>query len=89
MAGTLREDDMTTRQVNTVVRLTHDVPTLWLHRGDLGVVQSIRLSPADCYEVEFEDPGQGPVRALLTAELFESVERATEQATGVIRSERD
>jgi len=75
---------MTTSQVNTVVRLRHDVPAFWLHRGDLGVVRSIRLSPADCYEVEFEHPGECPVRALLTAEMFEAVERAAERAAGVI-----
>ena len=67
---------MTTTQLNALVRLTHDVPTHWLHRGDVGVVRCIRLSPADCYEVEFQEPGQCPVRALLDAELIEGVEPA-------------
>ena len=66
---------MSTAHVNALVRLTHDVPTLWLGRGDLGVVQSIWCSPDDCYEVEFRKPGQCPTRALLSAELFELVER--------------
>ena len=62
--------------VNAVVRLTHDVPTLWLNRGDMGVVRSIWMSPADCYEVEFLQPGQSSVRTLLNAELLELVEPA-------------
>ena len=66
---------MTTTQVDAVVRLTLDVPTLWLHRGDVGVVRSIWLSPASCYEVEFQKPGQCAVRALLNTELIEPVER--------------
>ena len=60
--------------VDAEVRLIHDVPTLWLHRGDRGVVRSIWMSPADCYEVEFCKPGQSSVRALLNAELVEPVE---------------
>ena len=65
---------MTTAQINAVVRLTHDVPTLWLSRGDVGTVQSIWLSPVDRYEVEFNKPGQASVRALLGADLFELVQ---------------
>ena len=65
---------MPTAHVNAVVRLTHDVSDLWLSRGDVGVVQSIWLSPADCYEVEFCKPGQPVVRALLVADLFEFAE---------------
>jgi hypothetical protein len=53
---------MNAAHVNAVVRLTHDVPTLWLNRGDIGIVQSIWLSPADHYEVEFQS-GQSSVRA--------------------------
>jgi hypothetical protein len=65
---------MNTPQVSAVVRLTHDVPTLWLNRGDVGTVQSIWLSPTDRYEVEFVRPGQPCVRALLGADVFELVE---------------
>ena len=65
--------------LNTVVQLNHDVPELWLHRGDVGVVQSIWLSPADCYEVEFRRPGQCPMRALLNAQLLEVIEPALER----------
>lgn len=65
---------MASAHVNATVRLTHDVPTLWLNRGDVGVVRSIWLSPTDCYEVEFHKPGEPSVRALLDAQLFELVE---------------
>ena len=62
--------------LNTTVRLTHDVPELWLHRGEVGVVRSVWLSPADCYEVEFRPAGQCGVRALLKAEALQPVEAA-------------
>ena len=65
---------MTTAQVNAVVRLTHDVPTLWLNRGDVGTVQSIWQSPVYRYEIEFSKPGQASVRTLLGADLFELVQ---------------
>ena len=64
---------MPTTQVDALVRLTHDVPTLWLSRGDVGVVRSVWMSPASCYEVEFSKPGQSSVRALLNMELLELV----------------
>jgi hypothetical protein len=72
--GAKEGDQVPAAHVNAVVRLTHDVPTLWLSRGDLGVVQSIWFSPADCYEVEFRKPECCPTRAVLSAELFELVE---------------
>jgi hypothetical protein len=74
---------MNKTQVNAVVRLTHDVPTLWLNRGDVGTVQSIWLSPIDRYEVEFDRAGQSPVRALLDADLFELDE------TGQVNADRE
>ena len=61
---------------NALVRLTHDVPTLWLNPGDVGVVRSTWLSPADYYEVEFRKPGQRAMRALLGGQLLELVEPA-------------
>ena len=64
---------MTTANLNAVVRLTHDVPTLWLSRGEVGVVRSIWLSPANYYEVEFLTPATSPVRALLKAEMIEVI----------------
>ena len=71
---------MRTTQVDALVRLTHDVPTLWLSRGDVGVVRSIWMAPASCYEVEFCKPGQTSVRALLNTELLEPVEPAPVEA---------
>ena len=65
---------MTAAHENAVVRLTHDVPTLWLNRGDVGVVRSTWLSPANYYEVEFRKPGQCPMRTLVRGELLELVE---------------
>ena len=67
---------MTTSNLNAVVRLMHDVPTLWLNRGEIGVVRSIWLAPANYYEVEFRTPAKSAMRALLKAELLEVVERA-------------
>ena len=66
---------------NALVRLTHDVPTLWLNRGDVGMVRSTWLSPADYYEVEVRKPGQCPMRALLGGQLFELVEPAPVSAS--------
>ena len=65
---------MTTPNLNTVVRLTQDVPTLWLSRGEVGVVRSVWLAPANYYEVEFRTPAKSAVRALLNAEMHEVVE---------------
>ena len=71
---------MATAHVDEAVRLKHDVPGLWLNRGDVGVVRSIWMSPADCYEVEFCKPGELPVRALLNAERVEVVQAASARA---------
>jgi hypothetical protein len=71
---------MATAHVDEAVRLTHDVPGLWLNRGDVGVVRSIWMSPADCYEVEFRKPGESAVRALLNAELLERVQPSVSQS---------
>ena len=70
---------MRTAQVDALVRLTHDVPTLWLTRGDVGVVRSVWMSPASCYEVEFRKPDQSPVRALLNMELLELIQPGRSQ----------
>jgi hypothetical protein len=77
---------MRTAQVNNVVRLIHDVPTLWLSRGDVGVVRSVWMSPASCYEVEFRKPGESSVRALLNADLLERVEPAAVEDRPATRS---
>ncbi len=62
-------------QVDSVVRLTEDVPEHGLSRGDKGVVVSVWLSPRETScEVEFRRPnGAPPVRALLRAQELEVV----------------
>jgi hypothetical protein len=62
---------------NDRVRLTEGVPTLGLQRGDVGIVQSIWLTPSEFCEVEFDKPGESfAVRALVQAEHLEVVEVA-------------
>jgi hypothetical protein len=54
------------------VRLTCDVPQLFLTRGDVGMVRSIWLLPDGTFEVEFHLRKSGEeVRALLKAEQIE------------------
>jgi hypothetical protein len=67
---------MPTAHIDAVVRLKEDVPTLYLQRGDQGVVVSIWLSPGDFLcEVEFRKPIQSqPVRTLLRAGQLEVIE---------------
>jgi hypothetical protein len=63
--------------LNDRVRLTQAVPTLWLQRGDIGVVRSAWLSSADYYEVEFQKPGESfPVHALIPATSLEVIDFA-------------
>jgi uncharacterized protein DUF4926 len=57
--------------VDDVVRLTHDIPELSLHRGEIGVVRSTWLAPLLAYEVEFAPLGQMQTRALLLSEQVE------------------
>jgi hypothetical protein len=52
--------------INSLVRLTRDVPLSSLHRGDVGVVQSRWFGPDGAYEVEFRVPGhEYPIRTVL------------------------
>ncbi|MGH7180308.1 MAG: DUF4926 domain-containing protein [Tepidisphaeraceae bacterium] len=60
---------MRSPHVDDFVRLTHDVPELSLHRGDVGVVRSTWFAPSIAYEVEFHPIGlDHTTRALLMAE---------------------
>ena len=43
--------------VNDLVRLTHDIPELWLAKGERGVVRSTWFAPSVAYEVEFHQVG--------------------------------
>lgn len=65
-------------QVDQRVRLTHDVPELELHRGEIGLVCSTWFGPATAYEVEFQHelPGYG-LRALLMSSQVQEVVSAT------------
>ena len=57
------------------VRLRADVPTLWLRRGEVGVVRSRWFAPTVACEVEFHPNGQPVgVRALLFPEQLEVVD---------------
>lgn len=61
-------------QVDQHVRLTHDMPELELHRGEIGLVCSTWFGPATAYEVEFQHklPSYG-MRALLMSNQIEDV----------------
>lgn len=55
-------------QIDSRVRLVHDVPDLGLTRGAVGVVCSTWFAPALTYEVEFPCNDHSLVRVLLGAE---------------------
>lgn len=55
--------------INSVVRLTRDIPHLFLQKGQTGVVRSLWFAPAVAYEVEFVDVGlDARTRAVLLRE---------------------
>ena len=59
-------------KVNDHVRLTRDIPNLWLQRGATGVICSQWFVPMVAYEVEFhEDGSENATRALLLNEQLE------------------
>ena len=59
---------------NDRVRLTEDVPTLWLQRGEIGVVVGVEIAADAAYEVEFHKACNGEtLRALLFAGQVEVV----------------
>jgi hypothetical protein len=63
--------------IDDLVRLTHDVPNLYLHRGEVGVVRSKWFGPTACFEVEFGAPGlDSKVRAVLLAEQLQLEENS-------------
>jgi hypothetical protein len=58
--------------INDTVRLIHDVPEMFLSRGDIGVVRSTWFAPAVAYEVEFHPLGANTdTRVLLREEQVE------------------
>jgi hypothetical protein len=73
---------------NDRVRWTKAVPTLWLARGDVGVVRSVWSSSPGFCEVEFEKSGESfGVRALIQGDELEVVEVAP--TNGSRRAERN
>ena len=72
---------MSSIQVDSVVRLTEDVPEHGLSRGEEGVVVSVWVSPREIScEVEFHRRnGAPPVRALLRAQRLEVVGQRPEE----------
>jgi hypothetical protein len=71
----------TLAHINDTVRLTRDIPNLWLERGCEGVVRSIWFSPTTVYEVEFDGVGLDcRTRALLLDDQIEQIELKPETA---------
>ena len=68
-------------RVDDFVRLTQDVPDLFLNRGAVGVVRSVWMAPSVAFEVEFHKIGHDyQCRALLSAEQVEVADDAAEEA---------
>ena len=63
--------------VDDHVRLTGDIPTLWLHHGQSGIVCSKWSDPTLAFEVEFHttDP-EDVIRALVLGEQLEVEEES-------------
>ena len=59
-------------EVGDYVRLTLDIPDLWLQRGEEGIVCSTWYGPIVCFEVEFHPAECGEAkRALVPVEKLE------------------
>ena len=61
--------------VDDQVRLTQDIPELWLTKGELGVVRSTWFAPSVAYEVEFEIGADCHTRVLVRPEQLQVEER--------------
>ena len=63
--------------VDDHVRLTRDIPDLWLHHGQSGIVCSKWSDPTLAFEVEFHttDP-EDVIRALVLGEQLEPEEKS-------------
>ena len=64
-------------KVDDHVRLTQDIPDLWLHHGQSGIVCSRWSDPTPAFEVEFHttDPDE-VIRALVLGEQLEVEEES-------------
>ena len=76
---------MRTPHVDDVVRLTKDIPELFLSRGEVGVVCSTWFSPVAALDVEFTQIGsdQQTRRALVSLEQVELEEPQDANIAGV------
>jgi hypothetical protein len=64
-------------KVNDRVRLNRDIPNLWLHYGESGIVCSRWCVPTVAYEVEFHTAGcDDATRALVPGEQLEVEEES-------------
>ena len=64
-------------KVDDHVRLTRDIPNLWLHHGESGIVCSRWCVPTVAYEVEFHaDGSDDATRALVPGEQLEVEEES-------------
>ena len=68
-------------EVGDYVRLTLDIPNLWLQRGETGIVCATPCGPIISFEVEFHPAERGGVkRALVPAEKLEIEEESLFQS---------
>ncbi|QOV89985.1 DUF4926 domain-containing protein [Humisphaera borealis] len=75
---------MRTPHVDDVVRLTKDIPELFLSRGEIGVVCSTWFSPVSALDVEFSRVGTDrQTRALVSLEQVELEEPQDAEIPGV------
>jgi hypothetical protein len=71
--------------VDDQVRLTQDIPELWLSKGERGVVRSTWFAPSTAYEVEFRPVGcGGQTRVLLRPEQLQVEECVALAAAGAV-----
>lgn len=69
--------------IDESVRLTHDLPQCWLHRGDCGTVKSTWFSPNVAYEVEFPHPDKTmATRVVLLPDEIEPTDPQPAQSPG-------
>ena len=76
-------------KVNDHVRLTRDIPALWLHHGESGIVCSRWSDPTLAFEVEFRTVHPHDViRALVLGEQLEvEAESLSESSPLTIRAD--
>jgi hypothetical protein len=73
--------------VDDQVRLTQDIPELWLTKGECGVVRSTWFAPSIAYEVEFQIGLGSHTRVLVRPEQLQ-VEEPEELAPPALAAAR-